>query len=767
MKNVLIFFNKKTANCRIQSFEDRVFCYDHRFVKKLMYPLLRIRQACSHHQAVRGQFVNIKDTMTMDELLVNLTDKVKTQCEEMLRSLVSVINGISGLYYVQDEYLKAVESYREVLHLIQEYKHKLKVDSLQKVHVLHNLAEILENHPGIAPPTLRDENLRSDLAELEWKYVNKRELSMTNCKTSLDKCKEYISDLCKSRPLGFSEWWLDVLERTIDQDKLLGKILMSLERTDIYHQHQHKSLARKLHNLINVRQELAKWLADLDSARERILVSVQSLCDTPREDLASKAAICHISPNQSTKKTKCQLCKFEAALAQYGALIFEQKNSAISKKTQDKNESHSIIQKGKSIIDLMNVNLKTLDVIEKGGLKTSQHERVLIELRNHCRAKHMHSEIIEDATQHMNVLKYVKREFLHVSNFWTLMSQQVCCQDELNMAKIRFQLALPTDEVDKLSPRKKLEMKEKKYIIDASEVPTELLSYQKTKEEVQQNLKSKLGTLLYLENLKNEDNDSKTCPICRNNLIYKWTVLTCGHCICIECLPQLLKHSNTSISCVQCRQPCKIKDLSYADNTKSGETNLKGSYSTKIEAVMIEILKLREADPLVKVLIFSSWDKVLDVLGESFIKNDISFRKMSGRKLKASLEDFKTKRVTALLMSLRIGAKGLNLVEATHVFLVEPILDPSEELQAIGRVHRIGQTKNTFVHRFITKNTVEERMMSALEGDSNEPFKWKKENITLKQLYDLFTGYDNNTSNSHSHENNPDSPIIDDEVIIE
>ena len=63
------------------------------------------------------------------------------------------------------------------------------------------------------------------------------------------------------------------------------------------------------------------------------------------------------------------------------------------------------------------------------------------------------------------------------------------------------------------------------------------------------------------------------------------------------------------------------------------------------------------------------------------------------------------------MISLKAGGLGLNLTAADYVFIVDPWWNPAAEMQAIDRTHRIGQNKNVFVYKAITKNSVEERIL--------------------------------------------------------
>ena len=135
-----------------------------------------------------------------------------------------------------------------------------------------------------------------------------------------------------------------------------------------------------------------------------------------------------------------------------------------------------------------------------------------------------------------------------------------------------------------------------------------------------------------------------------------------------------------------------------------------------MEAVVKTLIKIQNDDPNAKSLVFSSWNDVLDILGSALTENDIQFATLHAQgKFKRNLQKFKNRDdVRVLLLPISSGANGLNLIEASHVLLVEPILNPAQELQAIGRVHRIGQTKPTTVHRFLVRSTIEERIHNML-----------------------------------------------------
>ncbi|CAL1537480.1 unnamed protein product, partial [Lymnaea stagnalis] len=166
------------------------------------------------------------------------------------------------------------------------------------------------------------------------------------------------------------------------------------------------------------------------------------------------------------------------------------------------------------------------------------------------------------------------------------------------------------------------------------------------------------------------------------------------------------------LKCPMCRHMTPVREISYVTTKKKEMLNVKGSHSTKIQAVVECLIRIRQQDPTAKSLVFSVWVSVLDILAAALAENKILYKSLHDLNyFQKNLSSFKTeKSIQVLLLPLHSGANGLNLVEANHVLLVEPELNLEEEAQAISRIFRIGQTRKTKIHRFLVRGTIEEKI---------------------------------------------------------
>ncbi|WBA43882.1 SNF2-related protein [Hymenobacter canadensis] len=116
-----------------------------------------------------------------------------------------------------------------------------------------------------------------------------------------------------------------------------------------------------------------------------------------------------------------------------------------------------------------------------------------------------------------------------------------------------------------------------------------------------------------------------------------------------------------------------------------------------------------------KVLVFSQFVKHLDIVRASLDERDIEYAYLDGNtrdRHKVVTRFQETEELRVFLISLKAGGVGLNLTAADYVFILDPWWNPAVEAQAIDRAHRIGQQRTVFTYKFITQNTVEEKILA-------------------------------------------------------
>ena len=148
--------------------------------------------------------------------------------------------------------------------------------------------------------------------------------------------------------------------------------------------------------------------------------------------------------------------------------------------------------------------------------------------------------------------------------------------------------------------------------------------------------------------------------------------------------------------------------------------------STKLEEDLVTSSgKLAALDQLLKVLLpqgrrvvlFSGWTSMLDIIEAFLDERGIAHARLDGstnrvqRQIDIKQFNAKGSKLKLFMCSTRAGGLGITLTSADTVVLYDSDFNPQADLQAMDRVHRIGQTRPVTVLRLVTHGTVEERIV--------------------------------------------------------
>jgi DNA repair protein RAD5 len=201
------------------------------------------------------------------------------------------------------------------------------------------------------------------------------------------------------------------------------------------------------------------------------------------------------------------------------------------------------------------------------------------------------------------------------------------------------------------------------------------------------------------------------CPICAAEpMVMEAVTIGCWHMACKTCLLQHIEVNPWGFGadefqrqrgeepiCHTCRTPISessIFDVIRLDENGNRKISLVRHHptqSTKLDALIRHLRLLREQEPLTKSVVFSQFTSFLDIVEKAFKRERIQYVRLDGSTTQlqraAVLEKFSShQRRLVLLISLKAGGVGLNLVAASRVFMLDPWWSFAVEAQAIDRV---------------------------------------------------------------------------------
>ncbi|GEQ66775.1 hypothetical protein JCM33374_g438 [Metschnikowia sp. JCM 33374] len=192
----------------------------------------------------------------------------------------------------------------------------------------------------------------------------------------------------------------------------------------------------------------------------------------------------------------------------------------------------------------------------------------------------------------------------------------------------------------------------------------------------------------------------------------------CHHRFCRMCIREYMESFSGK------RKTSSVPKGSIINRIKLGTHGGGWRSSTKIEALVEELYKLRSDKHTIKSIVFSQFTSMLDLIEWRLKKAGFETVKLSGSMTPQQRDNtikhfMENTSVEIFLVSLKAGGVALNLCEASQVFLMDPWWNPSVEWQSMDRVHRIGQKRPIRITRFCIEDSIESKIIELQEKKAN------------------------------------------------
>jgi len=140
-----------------------------------------------------------------------------------------------------------------------------------------------------------------------------------------------------------------------------------------------------------------------------------------------------------------------------------------------------------------------------------------------------------------------------------------------------------------------------------------------------------------------------------------------------------------------------------------------------------------------KILVFSQFTSMIDIIKEEFEKIGVKYSTLTGstKNRDEVIDEFKSGKSDIFLISLKAGGVGLNLTEADTVIHYDPWWNKAAQNQATDRAYRIGQDKNVFVYKLVVRNTIEEKIIELQNKKSQLAEIFEGGDVKAEELLEL------------------------------